>query len=94
MPSSVARRSSRGDNPSLDRDLAHLRGQLIQNPRTGAPLAHDCFEIRLKIGSKGKGKSGGARVITAVVYAAEKVYLLDIYDKGDRATVTDKQAAY
>ena len=44
----------------------------------------------MAITSKGRGKSGGARVITYTVLAAEtegKVYLIDIYDKADYSTV-------
>lgn len=44
----------------------------------------------MAIKSKGRGKSGGARVITYTVVAAENngnVYLIDIYDKADFSTV-------
>ncbi len=44
----------------------------------------------MAIASKGKGKSGGARVITYTVIAAEmegRVYLMKIYDKSDFSTV-------
>lgn len=44
----------------------------------------------MSITSKGKGKSGGARVITYTVLATEnegRVYLLDIYGKTDYSTV-------
>lgn len=47
-------------------------------------------KIRMSITSKGKGKSGGARVITYTVVAAEtegSVYLMNIYDKSDFSTV-------
>ena len=36
------------------------------------------------INSKGKGKSGGARVITNVVVIKTTVYLLDIYENQTR----------
>jgi len=44
----------------------------------------------MAITSKGRGKSGGTRVITYTVLAAEQdgcVYLIDIYDKADYSTV-------
>lgn len=44
----------------------------------------------MAIASKGKGKSGGARVITYTIVAAEmegRVYLMNIYDKSDFSTV-------
>jgi len=39
----------------------------------------------LAIYSKGKGKSGGARVVTHLYMVTETVYLLTIYDKGEKA---------
>ena len=48
-------------------------------------------KIRLAIVSKGKGKSGGARVITYTIGASEsegRVYLVDVYDKSDFSTVS------
>jgi hypothetical protein len=38
----------------------------VRTPRPGTPLGKDTFKIRLKITSKGKSKSGGARVISLV----------------------------
>lgn len=48
----------------------------------------------MAITSKGKGKSGGARVITvtAIVSVDEtNVTLLTIYDKSDRETIKDSE---
>ncbi|MEM6737693.1 MAG: type II toxin-antitoxin system RelE/ParE family toxin [Bacteroidota bacterium] len=45
----------------------------------------------MAITSKGKGKSGGARLITYVRVVKEMVYLIDIYDKADQATISDKE---
>jgi len=45
----------------------------------------------LKIASRNSGKSGGARVITYVKIEHKKITLLDIYDKGEKDTVTDKE---
>ncbi len=56
----------------------------------GVELAPGIRKIRLSITSKGKGKSGGARVITYTVIALEEngsVYLLEIYDKTDYSSV-------
>ncbi|WP_310590449.1 type II toxin-antitoxin system RelE/ParE family toxin [Dyadobacter sp. NIV53] len=41
--------------------------------------------------SKGRGKSGGARVITCVVALQESVILLSIYDKANQDNITDKE---
>jgi mRNA-degrading endonuclease RelE of RelBE toxin-antitoxin system len=51
---------------SLKTDLADLFELLENEPVQGKSLGKDCYKIRLAITSKGKGKSGGARVITCV----------------------------
>ncbi|EON74683.1 hypothetical protein ADIS_4794 [Lunatimonas lonarensis] len=57
----------------------------------GMPLGNSCYKIRLAITSKGKGKSGGARVITHFYVADNTVFLLSIYDKSDQDTISDNQ---
>ena len=77
--------------PSLKSDIESLATQLSANPQQGTPLGKDAYKIRLSITSKGKGKSGGARVITCVKIIAETVYLVSIYDKSSQAVITDKE---
>ena len=87
--------------PSLSGDLLRLEKELEVNPKLGTPLGRDIFKIRLKITSKGKGKSGGARVIsfleTNVISIMQKtseeitVNLLTIYDKADVDNISDKE---
>ncbi|HAK77385.1 MAG TPA: hypothetical protein DCR35_02465 [Runella sp.] len=76
---------------SLRQELATLGEQLQENPTLGTPLGQDCYKIRLAIKSKGKGKSGGARIITYVVTDNEEVILLTIYDKQIRGTISEKE---
>ncbi len=45
----------------------------------------------MNIFSKGKGKSGGARIITHVKFVNEKVFLVSIYDKSDISTIAEEQ---
>jgi hypothetical protein len=45
----------------------------------------------MAIASKGKGKSGGARVITHFYVTDETVFLLSIYDKSDKDNISDKE---
>jgi mRNA-degrading endonuclease RelE of RelBE toxin-antitoxin system len=75
--------------PSLKNDLADLIDQLIENPELGIALGNNCFKIRLAIASKGKGKSGGARIITYVFFKMETVYLLSVYDKSEQNAISD-----
>lgn len=76
---------------SLKNDLATLIEQLEQNPTTGTELGNNCYKIRLAIASKGKGKSGGARIITHVHVSAQNVYLIAIYDKSEMDNIDDKE---
>jgi hypothetical protein len=45
----------------------------------------------MAITTKGKGLSGGARVITYLHVSQHKVYLLAVYDKSDTANILDKE---
>lgn len=76
---------------SLKSDLQKLFSDLEINPKLGDPIGKNCFKIRLAITSKGKGKSGGGRIITFVKVTKNTVYLIDIYDKSDQSTITDKE---
>ena len=77
--------------PSLKNDLSSLITSLKQNPEQGDYLGNQCYKIRLAISSKGKGKSGGTRVITHIVVAETTVFLLSIYDKSEQADIPDKE---
>ena len=55
---------------SLKADLANLCQQLYANPHLGTDLGGGLRKIRMAITSKGRGKSGGARVITFTVVVA------------------------
>lgn len=75
---------------SLKADLLKIIDELSENPTLGTPLGKECYKIRMAISSKGKGKSGGARLITCVRIINETVFLLDIYDKSEQATISEK----
>lgn len=77
--------------PSLTGELTELSLSLAENPTQGIPLGNACFKIRLAISSKGKGKSGGARIITCVVVVENEVYLGAIYDKSESVSISDKE---
>jgi hypothetical protein len=77
--------------PSVKNDYKTLVDSLKEEPKQGQPLGKDCYKIRMAIASKGKGKSGGSRVITCVKIVASSVFLLSIYDKGDKESIPDKE---
>ena len=83
--------------PSIKNELAELERELLLNPKLGTPIGKNCYKIRLAIESKGKGKRGGARVISNLVVKVRKrdtkryiVYLLSVYDKSEFETISDK----
>lgn len=77
--------------PSLKSDLAQFALSLRTDPRQGTALGRDTFKVRLAITSKGRRRSGGARVITHLVLRHKNVYLIAVYDKSEQATVTDAE---
>ncbi|WP_184549995.1 type II toxin-antitoxin system RelE/ParE family toxin [Mucilaginibacter sp. FT3.2] len=76
--------------PSIKKDLSELIAELGIEPNKGTPIGNGCYKIRLAISSKGKGKSGGARVITYFALKDNYVYLLSIYDKSEQSNISDK----
>ena len=77
--------------PSLKDEYIELVKELKKDPEKGTPLGNNLYKIRLAIASKGKGKSCGARVITYLKTEQGNVYLLSIYDKGERDSISDKE---
>ena len=77
--------------PSLKSDLFKLIKQLEANPFIGTSLGKDFYKVRISVLSKGKGKSGGARIITCVKIIQNIVYLSAIYDKSEKGNITDKE---
>ncbi len=62
-----------------------------RKPELGTAIEKNCFKIRIAIASKGKGKSGGARVITYFVVTEITIFLISIYDKSERENITNKE---
>jgi mRNA-degrading endonuclease RelE of RelBE toxin-antitoxin system len=76
---------------SLKSELIKLVQLLKENPEQGISIGKNCYKIRIAIASKGKGKSGGGRVITNLIVSEKTVYLLSIYDKSEKENLSDKE---
>jgi hypothetical protein len=76
--------------PSMKSDINELSDSLLLNPAQGIPLGRNAFKIRMAITSKGKGKSGGAKVITYVKINNETIFLVDIHDKSEKENISDE----
>ena len=77
--------------PSIKNDYTYLLDTLQSNPKLGSSLGNNCYKVRMKITAKQQGKSGGARVITYVLVNDLTITLLDIYDKSEKDSITDKE---
>jgi mRNA-degrading endonuclease RelE of RelBE toxin-antitoxin system len=75
--------------PSLKEEYFELVESLENQPIQGDKVFSNCYKVRLSIASKGKGKSGGARVITYIKIVKRTVYLLTIFDKSEKENVED-----
>ena len=78
---------------SLRNDIDAWRKELLKDPFIGDDLGGGVRKIRMSIADKGKGKSGGARILTLNVWVSEDgldVILLTIYDKGEISNVKDE----
>ena len=77
--------------PSLKKELSELITSLEVNPARGVSLGRNCYKIRLAIASKGKGKFGGARVISFVSIIKTRVYLVSIFDKSEQENISSHE---
>ncbi len=78
---------------SLIDDIINLGEVLSQNPTQGESLGAGLYKVRMASESKGKGKSGGFRIITYFVDESKNdqtVYLVTIYDKSEQSTIVKK----
>ena len=79
--------------PSFEKDYDTFLDELEKNPFAGESLGQHTYKHRMAIASKGKGKSGGARVITYNVQQTGSenilITLMTIYDKSDIENVSD-----
>lgn len=76
--------------PSFKQDYLDFLESIKQNPLQGDEITKNIRKVRMSIKSKGKGKSGGARVITYNILTQElngQIVLLLIYDKKNASTV-------
>jgi mRNA-degrading endonuclease RelE of RelBE toxin-antitoxin system len=81
---------------SLKSELDSFEESLTNAPQQGTLIAENVYKIRLAVKSKGKGKSGGLRIITYLRLVKEEdgnvfIYLLSIYDKSDFENLPEHQ---
>jgi hypothetical protein len=71
-----------------DQDRSELVDFLARNPTAGDLMQGTGGGRKLRWGVKGKGKRGGARVITFYGGSQMPAFLLTVFGKGERANLT------
>ncbi len=61
---------------------------IADNPLAGDEISGTGGARKVRFGAKGKGKSGGVRVITFYSGDAIPVFLLNVFAKGDKVNLT------
>lgn len=77
---------------SFQSDFNTFLDELEMNPYGGESLGHNTYKFRMAITEKGKGKRGGARVITYNIRQTDEdifITLMSIYDKSEISNVSD-----
>jgi hypothetical protein len=72
---------------SFKDDFIEIAESLLINPLQGESLGNNLRKIRLRIKSKNKGKSGGARLIILVLQIEKELVFITIYDKSDLSSM-------
>ncbi|MBZ0302246.1 MAG: type II toxin-antitoxin system RelE/ParE family toxin [Anaerolineae bacterium] len=72
-------------------ELDHIKDFLAHNPTAGDEMPGTGGARKVRFAARGKGKSGGYRVIT--FYSGEDipVFLLDVYAKGEKIDLTQDE---
>jgi mRNA-degrading endonuclease RelE of RelBE toxin-antitoxin system len=70
-----------------DEEYRGLQSYLIECPDAGDIIRGSGGIRKLRWAAKGKGKSGGVRVIYYWAKAPEQIYLLTMYGKSERADI-------
>ena len=74
-----------------DRDLRDLQNSIINNPDVGKIMRGTGGFRKMRYSKAGSGKSGGCRVIYMDLSAYSFVYLLMVYPKKERSTLSDSE---
>ncbi|MDB5115404.1 MAG: hypothetical protein JWQ79_896 [Mucilaginibacter sp.] len=80
---------------TLRATIEKLASDLINNPYLGESYGQGIYKVRVTDESKGKGKSGGFRVIYYHLTKTEdgiNMLLLSIFDKSEKSTITKQEA--
>ena len=75
------------DNYLNDDEYRELQNYLLENSNAGAIIRGSGGIRKLRWAARGKGKSGGIRVIYYWAPTPEHIYLLTVYGKGEQENI-------
>ena len=76
-----------------DGSYAALQFALIARPEAGALIRGGAGLRKVRWAAKGRGKSGGLRVIYYWQTAEGRIFLAEIYSKNEKENLSDKEIA-
>jgi len=76
-----------------DDERENIVDDIALHPDAGDPISGTGSMRKLRIAAKGKGKSGGYRIITFFSGADIPVFLVTVYAKSQKENITDKEKA-
>ena len=72
-------------------EVDHLVSYLSENPTAGIEIAGTGGCRKMRLGGRGKGKSGGYRVVTFFTGEHFRVFALTVYSKGEWANLSKSE---
>ncbi len=78
-------------NRNIKNDVKKLTSELEKNPQSGTAIQHNCFKIRVANSSVPTGKSGGFRTIYYFLDKHKNVYLIAIYSKTQKDSISENE---
>ncbi len=70
-----------------DEEYASVQAQLIRDPKAGAVIRDTGGVRKMRVAARGRGKSGGFRVIYYLSQPKGVVWMLTIYPKSETDTI-------
>jgi len=74
-----------------DDDERRMQKDLIEDPRSGRVIQRTGGFRKLRVRTKGRGKSGSVRVIYFLVLDQDQILLYDLFEKSDKDNLTKKE---
>ncbi|MBQ0820958.1 type II toxin-antitoxin system RelE/ParE family toxin [Microvirga sp. HBU67558] len=74
-----------------EKELETIKDMLARNPIAGDLIVGTGGCRKVRVGGRGKGKSGGYRVITFFTGPNLPVFLITVFGKGERSDLTQKE---